>query len=339
MAHSPRSRNFYTEVMLEIRPLTPRDYPALLRVRDACWPTQKLTLEELSAWVVTRRPDLVHLEYLALENGTPVGVASASQNEWKLETGAYWLNLMVHPDARGKGVGAALYDHLLRELEPYAAKILEGNTREDQTRALRFLDARGWVEHSRSWESWLELAHFDPRPYAGAGERVLEQGYRITTFDVLEREDPDARRKLYELDCEAQSDIPGEDDPFTYPTLERYWERTSAKPNYRPELWFVALDSSGELAGMSQLYLREADTDLDTGFTGTAKAHRRKGVALALKLSAIKHALERGAPRIRTNNSQANRPMLGINEALGFQKQPAWIEYRLERNPLIYGPS
>lgn len=203
--------------MLEIRPFTLRDYPALLGVRDACWPTQKLTLEELSAWEATRRPDLVFLEYLALENGTPVGVAIASQNEWKLESGAYWINLMVHPEARGKGVGAALYDHLLRELEPHRPRVLEGNTREDQTGALRFLETRGWKEHSRSWESWLELAHFDPQRFAGAVARVLEAGYRIMTFDVLEREDPQARRKLYELDCEAQSDIPGEDDLLPIP--------------------------------------------------------------------------------------------------------------------------
>ena len=237
---------------------------------------------------------------------------------------------MVHPDARGKGVGRALYEHLLRELGPHGPRVLEGNTREDQAGALKFLEARGWKERARHWESWLELAHFDPHRFTGAIERVLEAGYRITTFDLLEREVHDARRKLYELDCDVQKDIPGEDDDFSYPTLERYWERTLAKPNYRPELWFVALDSSGELAGLSQLYLREADTDLDTGLTGTARAHRRRGVALALKLKAIEFALERGTPRIRTNNSQANRPMLSLNEALGFEKQPAWIEYRLE---------
>ena len=320
--------------MLEIRPLTLEDYPALVNIRDACWPTQKRTLEEVLAAVAQRHQDLVFLQFLALEDGVPVGVASASQDEWRLESGTYWSNLMVHPQARRRGVGGALYTHLLRELEAYQPKSLGGNTQEGQDAAVRFLEARNWKEHNRSWESWLKLSDFDPSHFVGAAERALTNGYRITTFDLLEREDPQARRKFYELDLEATRDIPvpeGEED-FSFPTFERYWERMSKKPNYCPDLWFVALDSSGNYAGISQLCPREADTDLATGFTGTGRAHRRRGVALALKLKAIEYALEQSAPWIRTNNLQANRPMLSINEALGFQKQPAWIEFRLEWN-------
>ena len=319
--------------MLEIRPLTLEDYPALVVIKDACWPTQKSTLEELLAAVAQRRQDLVLLQFLALEDGILVGISSASQDEWRLESGTYSTNLMVHPDARRRGTGSALYAHLLRELEPHQPKSLGGNTQEGQLEAVSFLEARNWQEHSRSWESWLELSDFDPARFVGASERALTNGYHITTFDLLERQDPDARRKLYELDYQASSDIPfPEGDTFEFPSYERYWQREDAKNNVRPDLWFVALDSSGNYAGISQLYPREANTDLSTGFTGTGRAHRRKGVALALKLRAIEHALEQGAPRIRTDNLQANRPMLSINEALGFQKQPAWIEYKLEWN-------
>jgi mycothiol synthase len=317
--------------MLEIRPLTLEDYPALVVLRDACWPTQKRTLEELRSQHAQRRQDLVFLDFLALEDGILVGVVSASREESRLESGAYWTNLMVHPQAREREMGAALYTYLLRELEPHQPKSLCGKTQEGQFEAVRFLEARNWREHSRSWESRLELDSFDPKPFAGAAERALESGYHITTFDLLERQDPDARRKLYDLDCDAGKDVPGEDD-YTQPSFERFWEQITQNPNYRPELWVVALDSSGSYAGFSQLYTRDADTDLSTGFTGTGTAHRRKGVALALRLKAIEYALERRAPRIRTNNSQANRPMLSINEVLGFQKQPAWIEYRLEWN-------
>ena len=220
--------------MLEIRPLTPDDYPALVDIRDACWPTQKRTLEELRSEYARRRQDLVLLHFLALEDGVSVGVASASQAERKLKSGTYWSNLMVHPQARRRGVGEALYTHLIRELEPHPFRTLVGYTQEGQTDAVKFLEARNWKEHNRSWESWLELDSFDQSRFAGAVERTLEQGYRITTFDVLERKDPEARRKLYDLDCDAGKNIPGEDNEFTQLTFERYWEQISQNPNYRP---------------------------------------------------------------------------------------------------------
>jgi len=48
---------------------------------------------------------------------------------------------------------------------------------------------------------------------------------------------------------------------------------------------------------------------------------------MALKLRAVAYAKERGFREIRTWNDSINRPMLAINEALGFAKQPAWITF------------
>lgn len=97
------------------------------------------------------------------------------------------------------------------------------------------------------------------------------------------------------------------------------------KPDFDPSLWFLALKDS-EYVGISMLYRRPADNDLDTGFTTVKPAHRRRGVALALKATALAHAKSLGKTAVRTDNAQINRPMLSINEALGFEKMPAWID-------------
>jgi RimJ/RimL family protein N-acetyltransferase len=53
---------------------------------------------------------------------------------------------------------------------------------------------------------------------------------------------------------------------------------------------------------------------------------------MGLKLHTVRYARDHGYREIRTANDIRNRPMLRINEALGFVKQPAWIAF--ERTPL-----
>ena len=91
--------------------------------------------------------------------------------------------------------------------------------------------------------------------------------------------------------------------------------------------FFVALDGE-RYVGMSNLWKSQADpSELYTGLTGVSRSHRRRGIALALKLRAIDYARRNGVRRLKTWNESNNRAMLSINEALGFVKQPAWINY------------
>jgi predicted GNAT superfamily acetyltransferase len=64
--------------------------------------------------------------------------------------------------------------------------------------------------------------------------------------------------------------------------------------------------------------------------TGVRSDYRRKGIALALKLQSIAHARVSGIKTIITNNDPTNKPMLALNERLGFMRQPDLLFYKKE---------
>jgi GNAT superfamily N-acetyltransferase len=63
------------------------------------------------------------------------------------------------------------------------------------------------------------------------------------------------------------------------------------------------------------------------GLTGVLRDYRGRGIAMALKVRTVRYARANGYREIRTWNDVRNRKMLRINDALGFAKQPASINY------------
>ena len=161
--------------------------------------------------------------------------------------------------------------------------------------------------------------------YSGTTEqRALAAGITIVTMAQLQASDPAHRQRLYDLDIQATLDEP-HPEPITPVARATYDGWIFDNPNYLPDGNFIALDGE-RYVGMSTLRSSQADPrELYVGFTGVLRDYRGKGVAMALKLRAIDYARRRGAATIKTWNDSRNQPMLAINEALGFQRQPAWI--------------
>ena len=313
-----------------IRPFraTEEDYAALAAASrrvytDYPWSPEEMRHED-ATWDHSR---YFKARWLLEGESGVAGFALVNHARWAFVADTYWLDLGVVPEARRQGHGTALYEQVLEALRARGATRLRSATKESMTEGVEFLLHRGFVEDKRDWESRLPVRDFDFGRFAGAPERVRAAGIRISTLADEMRSDPDAARKAYELSAEVHKDVPSTDTP-TALDYETWLKGRLEGPNAMPEAYFVAIDEGGRWLAFSNVEPSDEDkTFLWQGLTGVRRDARGKGLAMALKLETVRFAQERGVDHIKTWNDQRNRPMLRINEAMGFVKQPAWIAF------------
>jgi mycothiol synthase len=311
---------------ITIRPFQPEDFPPVVEIANLLFPEHPTTVEE------ERFDDesfdkkrYVYRRYAAVESsGTVVGSASFNHQPSAFDPRRFGMWVGVHPRWHGKGIGTALYEHLLEQLRTFDAVALRTWVRETMETSTRWIRRRGFRELSRGWESRLDLPSFDLSRFAGRW--ALPAGIEVVSLAEELRRDSDSIQGLYELDCEISPDEP-RPDPYTRPSFEMFHDRVLKSPDSSPESILLAREGS-RYVGLTELYRNVAiPTDLRTGFTGVRREYRGRGLAFALKLRAIDWAKRSGYKSIRTWNSTLNAPMLGINVKLGFARQPAWITF------------
>jgi mycothiol synthase len=161
----------------------------------------------------------------------------------------------------------------------------------------------------------------------------MAQGIRISTYAEEVARDADAPRKAYDLIDEVRRDVPAMDAP-TDVSFEDWKKDWIDAPSFLADAFFVAIDGEGRWLAMSNLQRSIEDPSfIWQGLTGVRREARGRGLAMALKLLTVRHAQRMGVDHIKTWNDQRNRPMLAINEAMGFEKQPAWIGLELTLRP------
>ncbi|MBC8134546.1 MAG: GNAT family N-acetyltransferase [Fibrella sp.] len=314
---------------IAIRPFVPGDYERITEIYNLNFPQHAETAEERRDQDEKRNQKFIHARYVVEnESGVVVAYGEYSQGPWQFHPQKFDVSIEVHPDFQHQGVGTRLYSLLLTELEPYDPIFLKAYGQEGKIPALGFLAKNGYEEVMREWESCLDPTGFDFTPYSGIVENVAAKGIVIQTLRELES-DPCRDRKLYNLEAQISLDMPSS-EASTVPTFHDWKKNTFENPGLLPDGYFVAVDTTegDKYVGISQLWASLADEKLWTGATGVLAEYRRRGIALALKIRAVRYAKDTNAPVVRTWNAQSNRAMLSINEKLGFVKEPAWIEYR-----------
>jgi GNAT superfamily N-acetyltransferase len=261
---------------------------------------------------------------LAEQEGKFVGVADYYQEASRYHPQKFHADVFVHPQAQRQGIGAKLYQHLLTELAPYKPISLRAALREDMLAGLAFMRKHGWREEARIWESFLDLNKMDPSADAVTQRALADKDMAIKTYLELAA-DPKRSQKLYDLMWQCRQDMP-ELDEATHEDLETFIAKRVEHPTHLLEAFYIVV-KDGDYIALS--YYRNDDTNpklIKTGLTGVARNYRKQGLAYALKLHGLVEAKARGYQTVRTVNESSNRAMLAINERLGFEKRPAWLD-------------
>lgn len=316
--------------MLTIRPFnyTEADYAAALAIQNAVWPDEPETVDEWQYRDRTHNPTYFQQRFMVEIAGRPVAHARAMETHWSYRPGKYGIWITVHPEHQRQGIGGMIYEHILRVLaaRPLPLTMLICNVREDKTHAIRFVEQRGFRQAMRVPISRLDVTRFEQNRFVQTLAKVAAAGVAIHSVAELTTLDPEHRRKIYELDWQCTLDEPLPDAP-TKPPFEDYCKFFFETPTFIPEACMIAIDK-GDYVGLSALYRNPAQvTELNTGFTAVLRTHRRRGIATALKVHAIRYAQAQGYHGIKTGNEE-NNPMFAINQMLGFTPQPAWLDFQ-----------
>jgi len=326
--------------MYTIRPFNPttnEDYQALLAVHNAAWPDEPASMASWRFNDTHWQKGKLRQRFVVENDGQLIAEGNYLEPFWARAPGKYYYGYSILPAYEERSdLHQAVYDHVLAQLAERQPTALGIDTREDKTFRMNWLQSQGFAAKMRYPVSELDVTTFDFSRFEGAQERVAGAGVTILPLAELREKDANWLRKTYEMLWQIEQDVPQVDPPVKEPFEE--FVKGLKHPNFWPEAWFIAVDPAassdddpvGAYVGVSMLGKNPPMPErLYTWLTGVVRSHRRKGIALAMKLRAIELAQQSGAIAIRTDNEE-NNPMLGINKTLGFVEIPAGVEYEKE---------
>jgi GNAT superfamily N-acetyltransferase len=281
-----------------------------------------VTAGELQAYRDALDGGEIHL--LALLDREPTGVGFVAFEPEKLPraTAVAWLGVLA--EARGQGVGSALYRGLSAWGGPAGLEHFEGYVPATETESLAWAGRRGFEEIGR--DTWLSL----DLGTLGAVDAQPPDGIEI----VVWADRPELARGIYGVACEAYPDVPGRDED-DMKSFEEWLALDMGGPGDRPEAVFVAV-AGDDVVGYSKLHLSDArPTVAANDMTGVRRSWRGRGIAGALKRAQLVWAKERGFERLETANETRNIPIQRLNESLGYRP---FSERVLLRGPLAPAP-
>ncbi|MEU9333698.1 GNAT family N-acetyltransferase [Streptomyces sp. NPDC048290] len=295
-----------TVLVRDIRPGVRADAEGFCATRRLALPYLMATADSVVHDLIRQRPEARHRLLVAEVDGEIVGTAQTGLSADSPEPGQAYLNVYVRPDRTGEGAGSLLVRTAEEHLATAGAtKVFAWVLDRPEDRA--FAARRGYTP-SRA-------AHFlrlDLTTAALPGLPPLPPGVELRTGADF-ADDP---RPLFTLDAETTLDEPSDIEAALtdYPAwLAETWHH----PLLNHELTSVVL-VDGVPAAFSAAYTDELGR-YGSAMTGTARAHRGRGLAKLAKTDSLLRARAAGRTEAITGNDADNGPMLAINKAFGYE--------------------
>jgi mycothiol synthase len=257
---------------MNVRPFSEADFPAVATLladdeRSFDRPVQ-IGIPDLHEWTGTS--DLANDSWLVEDDDGPVAVG------WVDAHGDVGTGVgVVHPRAKGRGLGSQLVDRSERALDGRVRRIHQfAIGSDDAARAL--FESRGYRDARHFFDMAIQL---DSRPEPSA----------LPQIETLREEE--ARAFHAALDEAFQDHWEHSSRDF-----DTWWEWRRSSPTFDPTLWFLIRDG-GEIAAVAR---NEANRN-GGGYVGhlaVRRSWRGRGYAKALLLHTFAEFYDRGITRV-----------------------------------------
>jgi mycothiol synthase len=274
-----------------------------------------LTVARCRAECAEAGADDRRVQLVASRDNTVVGFGGYHWAWWTGHPGVSSMDIRVDPRYCRQGAAASLFDQLQSRLTARGAERIVGWIRSDSEASRGFAARIGCRATGQVIQEYhLTIAEADVSGCADLKTRLGREGLRIASLAELGAVDESFLRALQRLWANSGDDPP--DPEHLYASFDGWQQQVLHAAGLTPETHWVALDGTRPV-GMT--FLKQLDDHVfENDYTGVASTHRRRGIATALKLCAIKWAREQGVESFTTSSETNNRSMIGINTRLGY---------------------
>jgi len=266
---------------------------------------------------------------LGIEDGDVIGAVAYELPQLE-DLDVAWVNILVDPHHRRRGLGTALLTALTDAVVAEGRSRLVGDARVGGP-GEGFAATVGARVTQTDVGSVLDVSTMNPGS-------LSELATPDPAYEIVQWRDrcPDELVDRFAVARTAMNDAPHGDEPHD----EWGWDAARVRAlEERRVRWQVRTYTtvavhvdSGEVGGFTDLLIVDRPTTASQEDTGVIAAHRGHGLGLSVKAANLLSLLEH-EPQIRqvmTWNAEGNRHMRAVNERLGFRVANKWLDLSLK---------